>query len=174
MEAERDPVPSRKEVLAEKFRDKRYRDSYVATSTRGVLALQMRNFRGDRSQADFGVEIGKRQTVVSRLENSAYGGWSLRTMLEVARKLNVAVFCRFVDFPTFLKLSDDLSDEALFPASYGHETQRTAEVSEPRKGSAWNDFFPQGEKLGTPVNDDIRDEASTGSQAREELERRTG
>lgn len=119
----RDPAPSRNrlERLAEDFRDKRYRDSYVATHTRGVLAQQMRNFRGDQSQVDFGEEIGKRQTVVSRLENPAYGGWSLRTMLEVARKKNVAVFCRFVDFPTFFKLTEDLSEIAMCPASYDQE-----------------------------------------------------
>jgi hypothetical protein len=78
----------------------------------------MRNFRGDLSQAEFGAVIGKRQTVVSRLESPAYGSWTLRTMLEIARKKNVAVFCRFVDFPTFLKYSGDLSESALAPAQY--------------------------------------------------------
>jgi hypothetical protein len=118
MDGELDLAGSRLLTLAEKFRDKQYRDAYVAAHTRGVLARQMRNFRGDLSQADFAEEISKQKTMVARLENSAYGGWSLRTMLEIARNRDVAIFCRFVDFPTFLKLTNDFSDEALYPAPY--------------------------------------------------------
>jgi hypothetical protein len=105
-------------TLAAKFRDKRYRDGYVAAHTRSVLARQMRNFRGDLSQAEFAEKIGKQKTMVARLENPAYGGWSVRTMLEIARNLNVAVIARFVDFPTFLNFTDDMSDDALRPQEY--------------------------------------------------------
>jgi hypothetical protein len=104
--------------LAEKFRDKRYRDGYVAAHTRGVLADQMRNFRGNLSQAEYAAKIGKQKTVIGRLENPAYGGWSLRTMHEIARAENVAVLVRFVDFPTFLGFTDDMSDESLRPRAY--------------------------------------------------------
>jgi hypothetical protein len=119
MDRERDRANSpRLANLPEKFQDKQYRDGYVAAHTRGVLARQMRNFRGELSQQDFAPQIGKQKTVIARLENPAYGGWSLRTMLDVAREKNVALFCRFVDFPTFLKYTNDLSDEALLPDSY--------------------------------------------------------
>jgi len=104
--------------LAEKMHDKEYRDGYVAAHTRQVLAKQMREFRGDKSQTDFADEIDKRQTIVSRLENPNYSGWSLNTLFEIASKLNVAVFVRFVDFPTFLKYSGDQSEAALHPAPY--------------------------------------------------------
>jgi hypothetical protein len=134
MDGERDPADSpRLSSLAEKFRDKRYRDGYIAAHSRGVLARQMRNFRGELSQAEFGALIDKRQTVVSRLESSAYGGWSLRTMLDIARKQNVAILVRFVDFPTFLKYSGDMSESALRPAPYEQEVidemSRMAECS---------------------------------------------
>jgi hypothetical protein len=104
--------------LARRFRDKRYRDGYVAAHTRNVLARQMRNFRGELSQVKFAELIGKRPTQIQRLESPAYSGWSLRTMLEIARKLDLAVIVRFVDYPTFVKSSGDLSDEALRPAPY--------------------------------------------------------
>lgn len=104
--------------LAEQMRDKRYRDAYVASHTRQMLARQMRKFRGGMSQAEFAGTIGKRQTIISRLENPDYSGWTLRTLFEVAKAINVAVFVRFVDFPTFLHYSDDLSASALHPASY--------------------------------------------------------
>jgi hypothetical protein len=114
-----DPAASRRLAhLAEKFHDKQYRDSYVASHTRGVLSQQMRNFRGDLSQAEYADKIGKQKTVIGRLENPGYAGWSLRTMLETARKENVAVLVRFVDFPTFLKYTDDLSDKSLNPTPY--------------------------------------------------------
>jgi hypothetical protein len=123
MDEERAPVGSRRFVrLAEKMRDKRYRDSYVASHTRQMLARQMRKFRGDQSQSEFAGVLDKRQTVVSRLENPSYSGWTLRTLFEVAQKLDVAVFVRFVDFPTFLKYSDDMSDAAMHPKDYDHSS----------------------------------------------------
>jgi hypothetical protein len=103
-------------ILTENFSDKTYRDGYVASHTRGVLAQQMRNFRGNRSQEEFAANLDTQKTIIGRLENPAYSGWSLRTLLEIARKMNVAVFCRFVDLPTFLHLTEDLSDKALNPA----------------------------------------------------------
>lgn len=119
MDGERGLVDSHRLTnLAEKFHDKRYRDGYVAAHTRSVLARQVRNFRGDRSQAEYAAVIGKRQTVVSRLESPAYGSWTLRTMLEIARKENVAVLVQFVDFATFLKYTGDLSDKAMHPPAY--------------------------------------------------------
>lgn len=104
--------------LIEKMRDKRYRDGYVAAHTREVLAKQMREFRGKIPQTEYAEKLGKRQTMVSRLENPSYIGWTLTTMFEIARKQDVAVFVRFVDFPTFLKLSEDMSEGALHPCSY--------------------------------------------------------
>src|SRR5216684_4400995 len=89
--------------LIEKFRDKLYRDSYIASHTRRFLARQMRKFRGEMSQSEFGEIIGKRQTVVSRLEDPKYGKWTLQTLFEVGSKLDVAVIVRFVDFSTFMK-----------------------------------------------------------------------
>jgi hypothetical protein len=104
--------------LVEKFRDKSYRDSYVASHTRRFLAHQMRKFRGEMSQSQFADLIAKKQTVVSRLENPRYGKWTLQTLFDVASKLNVAVIVRFVDIPTFIKLSEDLSESASHPRPY--------------------------------------------------------
>jgi hypothetical protein len=107
--------------LIEKMRDKRYRHGYVAAHTREMLAKQMREFRGKISQTEFAEKLDKRQTMVSRLENPSYVGWTLSTMFEIARKQDVAVFVRFVDFPTFLKLSEDMSESALYPRPYDNK-----------------------------------------------------
>jgi hypothetical protein len=122
MPVEQNLVDSHRLVrLAEKMHDKEYRDGYVAAHTRQVLAKQMREFRGDKSQIAFAESLGKRQTVVSRLESPSYVGWSLSTMFEVASKLDVAVFARFVDFPTFLEYSGVQSETALHPPAYNQE-----------------------------------------------------
>ncbi len=104
--------------LAQQFHDKEFRDSYVAAHTRRFLARQMRKFRGDLSQTEFAEQLDKQQTIVSRLENPNYSGWTLGTLLEIASKLNVGVVVRFVDFPTFLKSTDDFSERAMHPTSY--------------------------------------------------------
>jgi hypothetical protein len=71
MDERLNPAASRGEnSLAAKFRNKAYRDAYVASHTRRFLARQMRKFRGEKSQAEFGGMIDKRQTVVSRLEDA--------------------------------------------------------------------------------------------------------
>jgi hypothetical protein len=108
--------------LAEKLRSFKYRHSYVGAHIRQFLARQMREMRGDISQAEFGAKIGKPQNVISRLEDPAYGKWTLSTLLEIAEKLDKALVVRFVDFPTFLKATDDQSDFAAAPPSYDQAT----------------------------------------------------
>lgn len=121
--------PSRFARLIAKFRGKAYRDSYVRSHTKQFLARQMRAFRGDKSQKEFAKMIGVSQSVVSgRLENPNYGKSNLQTLFNVAEKLNVAVFVRFVDYPTFLGLTKDMSDTAIRPLEYDkHEMDRLAE-----------------------------------------------
>jgi|SRR6516162_3167185 len=90
-----------------KSRNRKYSDH-----TRRLLAGQMRAFRGERSQSEFGALIGKQRTQVSRLEDPAYGKWTLQSLFEVADKLDVAVFVRFVDHSTFLRLSEAMDQES--------------------------------------------------------------
>lgn len=123
-------VSRRLKSLAEKMQNKRYRHGYVAAHTRQVLAKQMREFRGDMPQTEFADHIGKRQTVVSRLENPNYVGWTLSTMFEIANKLDVAVLVRFADFPTFLRVTEDMSEQALHPRAYD-QVDVDALVSDP-------------------------------------------
>jgi len=132
-------VSHRIRSLIEKMRDKRYRDGYVAAHTRQVLAKQMREFRGSMPQMEFAAAIGKRQTMVSRLENPNYVGWTLSTMFEIARKLDVAVFVRFVDFATFLRLSEDMSDNALRPRGY-NQVDLDALLEEPEENRQAQQF----------------------------------
>jgi hypothetical protein len=118
MEAEPHRV-SRNERLAKRLRNKAYRDSYLGSRIRQFLAHQMRSFRGERSQAEFGRIIGQSQSVISeRLESPAYGKWNLQTLLDIAAKLDVALIVQFVDWPTFVKFTHEITDETVRPTAF--------------------------------------------------------
>jgi hypothetical protein len=104
----------------------------------------MRNFRGELSQVEYAEKIDKQKTVIGRLESPAYSGWSLRTMLDIAQKEDVAVLARFVDFPTFLSFTDDMSDDALHPQLY-NET-KTKEIASYLTGA--KTYFELGPSYG--------------------------
>lgn len=104
--------------LVRKLKKKRFRDSYVDANVRMFLAQQMRSLRGDMSQKEFGDLLGIPQSVVSRYEDPAYGKFNLQTLLEIAAKLDRAVVARIVDFQTFLRFTEDMSEHAMCPAGY--------------------------------------------------------
>ena len=119
MDYERPSARSRRITsLTEKFQNKRYRDSYVGATNRRFLAQQLRALRGDMPQEEFGKLIDKPQSVVSRHEDPSYGKFTQQTLHEIAASLNLAVFTRIVDFPTFLRLTEDMSESAIRPAPY--------------------------------------------------------
>lgn len=121
---------SRNERLAKKLHRKVYREAYLGSRIRQFLAHQMRSFRGDRSQAEFGRIIGQSQSVISeRLESPAYGKWNLQTLLDIASKLDVALIVQFVDWPTFVKFTHEITDETVRPAAF--DERRLFEAIEP-------------------------------------------
>jgi transcriptional regulator with XRE-family HTH domain len=104
--------------LAKAFSDRDFRHAFMGRHLRAFLAEQIRALRGDRSQKEFGELIGKPQSVVSRLEKQADKNISIQTLIDIAKKLDIAVIMRFVDFPTFLRYTEDSSDAVALPASY--------------------------------------------------------
>jgi hypothetical protein len=63
------------------------------------LAEQIRKLRGSTSQTAFGQLIGKPQSVVSRLEDAAYGKVTLQTLLDIAAALDVGLSVKFTKRP---------------------------------------------------------------------------
>jgi hypothetical protein len=119
MEAERPHANSHKLVrIAQKLKDKLYRDSFVAARARRFLAHQMRAIRGAMSQAEFGKLIDKPQSVVSRFEDPSYGKMTINSLLDIAAKVDRALVVQFVDWTQFLKMTEDDSESASSPASY--------------------------------------------------------
>lgn len=109
--------------LNQKFKNKRYRDAFVASRVRNWIAYQIRAIREQRdwSQKEFEKKTGKPQSVISRLENPSYGKVTVQTLLDVASAFNVALIVKFVDFSTFLRQTEDVSPKAMQVEEYGQE-----------------------------------------------------
>jgi transcriptional regulator with XRE-family HTH domain len=107
--------------LARELGNRGFRHAYMARQIKAFLAQQIRALRGDLSQNDFGVLIGKPQSVVSRLEKQADRHISIQTLIDIAERLDIAVVIRFVDFLTFLRSTHDYSDAALKPKPFTQE-----------------------------------------------------
>lgn len=100
-----------------RFKKKTFRDGYLQTATRGGIAYQIQALREKfkLTQIAFAERLGKKQSSISRLENSEYGKVSVQTLLDIACALDVALLVRFVSYPEFLKRTKDLSISALQP-----------------------------------------------------------
>lgn len=127
-------------AIAKRFDSKAFRDAYVSRQLRIFLATQMRALRGAKSQSAFGKELGKPQSVISRLESEGYGNVTVRTLIEIAAKLNLALIVRFVSIPTFLRSTSDYARAAVAPEPYSSDAMARMIHQEERKAadSAWD------------------------------------
>jgi transcriptional regulator with XRE-family HTH domain len=96
----------------EPFLDKEYRDAYLEAHVMGSIAYQIRMLReqSELSQKQFGEEIGKPQSVISRLEDTEYSGVTINTLLSIAKALGVGLNVCFTDYVHVLK--DDIDNKA--------------------------------------------------------------
>ena len=105
--------------VAEALDERDFRGAYMARHLRTFLADQVQGLaRGYSSQTAFGRLIGKPQSVVSRLEDEDYGGINFQTLIDIAIKLDIAIIVQFVDYPTFLRVTSDFSENAAAPRPY--------------------------------------------------------
>ena len=100
--------------------NKEYRDAYVDSHVKSLIAHQLRCIRErlGLTQKEFAVLVGKPQSVISRLESTEYGKVNIQTMLDLARKLDIAVVVKFASFPEFLESVDDISPGKLAVDNY--------------------------------------------------------
>lgn len=95
-------MPSKRALT--KLRSKAYRDAYVGSFSRENIANQIRHLREQRdmTQAELAKESGKRQSQISRLENTSYGRLTLQSLLDLAAAFDVALLIRFLPLDEFL------------------------------------------------------------------------
>lgn len=115
-----------------KLLDKTYRDGYLEARVRGGISYQMKALRRKfgLSQIEMAKKLGLKQSVVSRLESVDRGNVTVSTLLNVAKKLDVALVVQFVDYPSFLDATRDMSEKALQPDTIQESVQRATQRPE--------------------------------------------
>lgn len=99
----------------EKFKDKAYRDLFIAEHIYTRLPIKIRGLREQRgwSQKELGKKIGMAQAWVSKLEDPTYGKYTIATLLRLASAFDVGLD---IDFRTFSEILDKAL--ALTPESF--------------------------------------------------------
>ena len=135
-------------TLLGKLQNRRYRHSYMSEHVRRGIAYQIRALRDQLgwSQGAFAGELGKPQSVVSRLEDPTYGKVTIQTLLEVAGAFDVALQVRFVGYSQFLRDNQDRTSVAMLVPSFTDDAvlgQKHVSVSQ-TGGDENRSFWPKG------------------------------
>lgn len=111
---------SRRQQLVQSFRDKEYRDAFVASRVFKGVAFKLRSIREARrwSQAELSQLSGHRQEVISRFEKTGYAAYSLKSLLRLASAFDVALLVDFVPFSELIDRVDSLSVNDMSVPSY--------------------------------------------------------
>jgi transcriptional regulator with XRE-family HTH domain len=93
-----------REGLAEKFKNKEYRDAFVAEQIFSRLPLKIRSIREEQelTQRQLGELADMAQTWVSKLEDPNYGKLTISTLLKLASAFDVGLHIDFVPFSKVL------------------------------------------------------------------------
>jgi transcriptional regulator with XRE-family HTH domain len=117
--------------FVEQLADKELRDAYVADQVRTRIALLIRALREqvgrEWSQSELGRRSGKRQNVISRLEDPDYGRLSLETLLEVAAAFDLPLLIDMPEWEDWLGKMSNHSTRILHRHSF--DVERLTEVS---------------------------------------------
>jgi transcriptional regulator with XRE-family HTH domain len=146
-----------------KFARKAYRDGYLQSRVRGMIAYQIQALREKlgMNQTDFAKKIGKTQSVVSRLEDTEYGRVSVQTLLDIACALDVALVVKFASYPDFRKQTDDASVRGLQPDTIQESLARAERpsvryIEANSAASAFaNTDDPSSQQYATPLQDSL-------------------
>lgn len=114
-----------RDSIVAKLQNKEYRSAYVSANLKNGLAHQIRTNREIRglSQTVLAERCGEKvkQETISRLEDPAYGNYSINTLTKIAAALDVALLVKFVSFSKFLIETSDKSVTGLYAEEFKNE-----------------------------------------------------
>jgi transcriptional regulator with XRE-family HTH domain len=149
-------------ALVRELSEKEFRDAYMADQVRTSIAFQIRALREQSSrrwsQAELADRSGKKQSVISRLEDPDYGKLSLQTLLEIACAFDLPLLVQFVEWGDWLRRMADISPSNLQKRSFDPDqlaaprtTARELAILELRASSATRASQPISEpRLNSP------------------------
>jgi transcriptional regulator with XRE-family HTH domain len=107
-------------------KSKAARRGYVDAEVCNTVAAQIKVMRLRRkwTQGDLAKQLGTTQTVISRLENPAYGKATLQTLLAISGVFDVALSVRFVSFTRFFTSTWAPNIDLLAPESFDEEMRQ--------------------------------------------------
>lgn len=150
-----------------KFDRKAYRDGYLRSKIRGMIAFQIQALREKTglNQTDFAKKVGKTQSVISRIEDPEYGRVTIQTLLDIACALDVALIVKFASYPDFLFQTRDASVSALQPHTIHESIARaeseqtplgkaaaSANVEEQSNSRGWHEWEPKTNDNSPPLS----------------------
>lgn len=111
-------MPSIYSQMFKKFKEKRYRDAFLASQIRRMIPKQVRAIREaqEMTQQQLADAAGTTQTVISRIEKgSGSGNLTIKSLLNLASALDVALVIRFEPIDRFIGWTEHLSSEDIAP-----------------------------------------------------------
>ncbi len=127
-----------------RIKDKQRRDAFVLSQVNKGTSFQLRALRAARNytQQKMAELAGTTQTVISRIENNGAGNLSVKSLLNLASALDVALVVRFEPIDKLINWVNDLSPEVLTPKSSEEiilELEKKSETVIANNNSAFKD-----------------------------------
>jgi transcriptional regulator with XRE-family HTH domain len=112
-------MPSIYSRMFQKFKDKRYRDAFLASQIRRLIPKQVRAMREVRkmTQQELADAAHTTQTVISRIEKGGGNNLTIKSLLNLASALDVALVVRFEPIDRFITWNENLSSDDIMPRS---------------------------------------------------------
>jgi len=111
-------MPSIYSRMFKKFKDKRYRDAFLASQVRRMIPKQVRAIRDAQgmTQQELADAAHTTQTVISRIEKgSGSGNLTIKSLLNLASALDVALVIRFEPIDRLIEFTENLSSNDIAP-----------------------------------------------------------
>lgn len=83
--------------LSQEMLNPEFRHAFFATRTQDETATQIRQLRKERgfTQSQLANNCEMKQSAISRIEDAEYSGWNFKTLLRVAKALDVRLKITF-------------------------------------------------------------------------------
>jgi transcriptional regulator with XRE-family HTH domain len=110
-------------------KSKEYREAFVSAFLKRYIPFQVRTIRKKRgmSQEQLAEASKVTQGVISRAEDPDYGNLTFNTVLRIAAGFDLAFVGKFVAFSEFVKLTDEMTENALDLPSFDQERSHEEE-----------------------------------------------